>query len=88
MKPTKQNVERRCKELGVVFEYTPECGQIGIVAPEGYHFKADVYGFHYADFPVGPASGWTRAQIYEGCLECLADGLEQCEEDCECKEEP
>jgi hypothetical protein len=82
MRPTKANVRRRCEELGVEFDDAP--GNVGIVAPEGHHFVADAYGWHYADWGIWPGSGWTRPEIYAAMLECMADGIEPCEPGCEC----
>jgi hypothetical protein len=83
MKPTKANVRRRCKALGVEFDDAPD--NAAIYAPEGWHFKAGVWGMHYADWGFWPGCGWTRPQVYEAMLECMADGLEQCAPDCDCK---
>lgn len=80
---TKRQVETRCRELGVEFDYAPPFS-IGIVAPKGYHFAADAYGWHYADFGLGMGD-YTRAEIYDCLLECMADGLGKCDDDCECE---
>ena len=81
---TKQEVLKRCEALGVKFQDTGT--EVGITAPDGYHFEADAYGFHYADFPTGRNSGWTKPEIWEAMMECMADGLGKCGQDCECME--
>lgn len=83
MKPTKANVEKMCKRLGVKFERDES--DVTIAAPNGYHFVADVCGYHYCTFPVdGKWTGYTMPEIYELMLEQLAEGIEKCEPGCEC----
>ena len=79
---TKRQVEKRCAELGVEFDYDPP-NTIGIVAPAGFHFKAEAYGWHYADFPPDRPD-YPRAFIYDCLLECMEEGIEACEPGCEC----
>ena len=74
---TRQQVMKRCKELGV--EFSEDDYAIYADAPDGYQFKVSGYGCCDVPYSNNGGQSW-KPQAYQEMIDDMAEGLEPCDD--------